>query len=438
MVALRSTVRNLPVGRTRSASGWHQGRAGWPADRLDAVVMDASTRQGLAAVRQLGRAGYAVGAVECSADLPAAAFTSRWCSTHCALESDRRDYDRYVDELLALLPSTKSTVIFSSHDGTIEALRSRRSEIEEGHILALAPEAALAKAVSKIETLAAATALGIRVPRSVRVSAPDQIDAALDEVGLPVVIKPTQSWIVGPESSILRSPRGANTLTQARAQLESFLDLGAETLVQEYVPGARQGISFVYSGDEFYGEFAQVADRTLPILGGSSVMRTSIPLPADAADDARRLVASLELVGYSEVEFRRAADGTPVLMEINPRLSASVEVAIRSGVDFPRLIFLWATGDTLRADVGYTIGVRMRWLGADARWLKNTWSHQGDLGVEPTAHAVRSFFGDFGRPTSYDYLDASDLRPAVQATTGAIGRFARSAQRSIGRASRSA
>jgi predicted ATP-grasp superfamily ATP-dependent carboligase len=423
------------VGAT-SVPTWRQGRAGWTADRLDAVVTDASARQSLAAVRQLGRAGYAVGAVECTSDLPAAAFTSRWCSTYSAFDSDRRDYDRYIDDLLGLLPSTKSTVVIAAHDGTIEALRSRRTELEQHHVLALAPEAALSKAVNKIQTLAAARELGLRVPRSVTVSAADQIEAALDEVGLPLVVKPTQSWIVGPESSILRSPRGANTPAQARAQLESFLELGAETIVQEYVPGAREGISFVYSGDEFFGEFAQVAERTLPILGGISIMRASIPLPADAADDARRLVRSLGLVGYSEVEFRRDASGAPVLMEINPRLSASVEVAIRSGVDFPRLLFQWASGETLRADPGYEIGVRMRWLGGDFRWLRNTWTNQGDLGVESTGHALRSFVADFGHPTSYDYLDRSDLRPAVQAASTVVGRYARGAQRVVRRAVR--
>lgn len=58
-----------------------------------------------------------------------------------------------------------------------------------------------------------------------------------------------------------------------------------------------------------------------------------------------RLVTELDLDGYSEVEFRRDREGNAVLMEINPRLSASVEVAVRAGVPFSRLLYAWAAGE---------------------------------------------------------------------------------------------
>ena len=118
---------------------------------------------------------------------------------------------------------------------------------------------------------------------------------------------------------------------------------------------------------KIWARFAQRADRTFPPLGGNSVMRESIPLPGTSRPRPRRLVAEIGLDGYSEVEFRRDAQGRAALMEINPRLSASLEIAVRAGIPFPRLLHDWASGEPLQETPGYRAGLRMRWLGGDSR-----------------------------------------------------------------------
>jgi predicted ATP-grasp superfamily ATP-dependent carboligase len=186
-------------------------------------------------------------------------------------------------------------------------------------------------------------------------------------------------------------------------------------------------VSFLHARGSFYGEFAQVAHRMLPILGGESVLRESVPLPEDATTDARRLVSELELDGYAEVEFRRDADGTPVLMEINPRLSASIECAVRSGIDFPGLVRAWATQEL--PDPGrssYRTGVRVRWLAADVKWLLDNARQQGAPDTVASRDAVSSFFKDFRKQTSYDYFNAHDLRPALVALASDMAWLARS------------
>jgi len=153
-------------------------------------------------------------------------------------------------------------------------------------------------------------------------------------------------------------------------------------------------------------------------LGGSSVLRESIPLPADLLEASVALVTTAGLEGYSEVEFRRDAAGRPRLMEINPRLSASVEVAVRSGVDFPRLVYAWSTGSPLPRVGGYRTGVRMRWLGGDIRWLRDTIALRGRPEAAPPKQAVTDFVLDCLRPAAYDYVSASDPRPALVAVCG--------------------
>jgi predicted ATP-grasp superfamily ATP-dependent carboligase len=141
---------------------------------------------------------------------------------------------------------------------------------------------------------------------------------------------------------------------------------------------------------------------------------------SELVDPAEQLIAAAGVTGFSAVEFRRDAEGRPRLMEINPRLIASMELAVRAGVDFPVLLYRWARGDALKGISDYRIGVRMRWLSGDLAWLKETLLNQGRPDSTPAARAVATFVGDFFRPLFYDYLTLSDLRPGTAAAAGFI------------------
>lgn len=66
-------------------------------------------------------------------------------------------------------------------------------------------------------------------------------------------------------------------------------------------------------------------------------------LGTSTGQPALRLVREIGLEGYCQVEFRRGSAGKPYLMEVNPRLNLGIEVAVRAGVDFPYLLYQWAT-----------------------------------------------------------------------------------------------
>jgi predicted ATP-grasp superfamily ATP-dependent carboligase len=195
---------------------------------------------------------------------------------------------------------------------------------------------------------------------------------------------------------------------------------GGGVVLQEWIRGSRESVSLLWSDGRARARFAQVAQRMFPPLGGSSVVRESIPLPRDLTAYAERLVGAMNFEGYAEVEFRRDASGRGVLMEINPRLSASVELAVRAGVDFPRLLYAAANGEHSAEPSAYRTGLRMRWLGGDIRWLRATLAGRGRPEVDAPWRAVVTFAADFLRPARYDYIAPGDLRPAVTATVGLV------------------
>ena len=90
-----------------------------------------------------------------------------------------------------------------------------------------------------------------------------------------------------------------------------------------------------------------------------------------------RLAKTIGLEGPCEVEFRRDADGRPLLMEINARLAGTMENAIQSGVDFPLMTWQWASGQPVSRVENYRTGVRTRWLHGDMRWLDENLRRNG-------------------------------------------------------------
>ena len=388
-----------------------------PRTGLDVLVLDAVQRQSLVAVQSLGRLGLAVGAFD--ATHTAAGF-SRWCTVRGKLPDPA--HDSFGDALDEVLDRYRPRVVIPAHDGTIEVLRARRAELERRTRLALADEPALETAVDKRLTLEVARSLGIGVPRGVDVRDEDDVRTAVTEIGLPLVAKPARSWVTSAAGARRLAGGLAGTFDEAMRLVAGMREAGAAVLLQELVPGSRESVITCYADGRFAASVALCVRRTYPPLGGSSVIRESLPPSPELVEPSHRLVRAVGLEGVSEVEFRRDARGRLVLMEINPRLPATVELAVRAGVDVPQLLYRWALGQPLPAADPYRNGLRLRWLGGDLRWLVDTLRAQGQPGIAPALSATAAFLGDFARPSAYDYLRWDDLRPAAFAVGALVTR----------------
>jgi predicted ATP-grasp superfamily ATP-dependent carboligase len=386
----------------------------------DALILDAQLRQSLVTMRSLGRRGLCVAALEVANLLKPSphvpTFASRWCQGTYIAPSYERGTEVFLDYLLRFLDNTGARVLIPSADGTVALLRKHRQEVEKRTRVALAADEALDKALNKTVTLEIAQRLGIAIPRGVTVSSVSEVDEAIRTVGLPAVIKPVESWLWGWDGENgIQGERYicalVTTSVEARRSVEELTHSGGKTLFQQFLPGRREAVSLLYAHGKMYARFAQWAKRTQPPLGGTSVYRQSIALPPDISRAAECLVREIGLEGYSEVEFRRDSRGKPYLMEINPRLSASVEVAVRAGVDFPSLLYQWANGDRIDLVAGYREGRWMRYLEGDALALMQTIEQWGRPGVVHPARAMVEFMGAFFIPASYDYVDWKDARP---------------------------
>jgi predicted ATP-grasp superfamily ATP-dependent carboligase len=381
----------------------------------DALILDAALRQSLVTVRSLGKRGLSVAAAEASNEVPT--FSSRWCQQ--AFVSPPIDgTDALLTYLENLLEQSGARVLITSSDSTIAFVRQHRERLEKRVRIALANEPAMSIGVNKEQTLAIAERLGLSIPRGLIVSSVQEVPAALKEIGLPAVVKPVESWLWGNEQEpgARLASRLVTTPDEAKRAVEDLTRLGGTLLFQQYLTGRREAISFFYANGEVYARFAQWAKRTEPPLGGTSVLRQSIAVPPDSGEQAERLIREIDLDGYSEVEFVRDRVGIPYLMEINPRLSASVEMAVHSGVDFPYLIYQWANGEVIDKVQSYRTGGWMRYLKGDIMTTIETVKQHGRPGIPAPSQAIFDFCLSFLMPMHYDYIDWNDLTPAVKET----------------------
>jgi predicted ATP-grasp superfamily ATP-dependent carboligase len=381
----------------------------------DALVLEARLRQSLASVRSLGRHGLRVAALETYGGTPT--FSSRWCQKGfvCPTDESTGAYLRFLEQII---DDADIRVLISSTDANAQLLSQHRDRLEKRVRIALACEPALSIALNKERTLEVAQQLGVQTPRGIMVRDASDIAPVLHEIGLPAIIKPTESWAWKNTQGMGLKSVLVTQLDEAKKALEDIHSAGVHTIVQQYLVGRREAVSFLYAHGRIYARFAQWAKRTMPPLGGTSVLRQSIDIPPDIGEQAERLIRAIELEGYSEVEFRRDHQGKPYLMEINPRLSASVEIAVRAGVDFPLLLYQWANGDQIDTVSNYRTGGWMRYLSGDVETTLSMLAQRGRPEMPSSTRALFDFFTSFLIPMRYDYLDWKDPLPAWNAAIG--------------------
>jgi predicted ATP-grasp superfamily ATP-dependent carboligase len=382
----------------------------------DILILDAEHKQALAAARSLGRAGLRVALGESltqyRADPPLPSFRSRYCSRSVVLPGYATDPDAYAAAIVAFVRDNPTRVVLPAGDATCVTLMHRRQELADlGCVLALPPDPALAIALDKDRTLQIARGLGIAYPRSMPIRSVEELPAAIDEFGFPFVLKPTASWTT--ERRDRTTPVEVIDKAEAAQEAARLLAGRSMILAQQWAAGRREGVTLFMVGGQVLASCGHVEHRTTPPLGGASVLRETIATPPDIYHPAVRLAAAMGIEGVCEVEFRRDAAGQPLLMEVNPRLPGTLDTSIRAGVDFPRLVWQWATGQPVSRVEGSRPGIRTRWLHGELRWLRDNHDRSGRPDSVSRGRGLWTFLAEFGRTFSYDYFDWHDLGPAI-------------------------
>jgi predicted ATP-grasp superfamily ATP-dependent carboligase len=260
-----------------------------------------------------------------------------------------------------LIPVTESSLL---------ALLPEKETLEERGVNVPFPPLEVFAAVSdRTRLLETARDLGMAVPSAVTLeSAEDQRDLRVRS--WPVVVKPARSVSEDAGDRIkLQVAHAANDEELGRI-LRALPAAAYPILIQQRIVGPGLGVFLLIWNDTVRAVFAHRRIREKPPQGGVSVYRESIAAEAGLVTGSVELLRRFDWQGVAMVEYKKDRDsGVPYLMEVNGRFWGSLQLAIDSGVDFPRLLLEASEGQTASGVPPYEVGVRSRWWWGDVDHL---------------------------------------------------------------------
>lgn len=215
-----------------------------------------------------------------------------------------------------------------------------------------------ALALDKIRSKQVWLSLGLPTPRYLRLAKGDDVHAAARELGLPVIVKPSQEGSSVGVSRVF-DDAGLDAAVELAARHPG--ELLVEQLIQtgqsgggEYTIGVLDGralatIRIVPAGEYYDYHAKYIAEDTQYICPGLDEAGE-----AEARDLAERAYAALDLRGWARVDFMRDASGRNWLLEANtaPGMtshSLMPKSAAAFGVSFAELC--WRILETSLAEV---------------------------------------------------------------------------------------
>jgi hypothetical protein len=210
------------------------------------------------------------------------------------------------------------------------------------------------------------------VPRTAIARSADEALSRAPALGWPVVLKPVASRLLGDGKIERFKVAYADSPDSLARGMARFADR-CPVLLQEYCAGEGQGVELLLDRGRPLMAFQHRRLHEVPITGGASSLRESVPLDPRLLAHAARLLQELAWTGLAMVEFR-VGPADPVLMEVNGRVWGSLPLAVKSGVDFPVGLAALYLGPRLNGagTPGRTqpvIGVRSRDLGLELVWI---------------------------------------------------------------------
>ena len=262
----------------------------------------------------------------------------------------------FVDAVDAVCRADGIDVLISTVDVELPPLAARRADLVS---TLAAPSAETLECALDKWRLAQRCAGQLPVPRTRLLDE----EATVAEWDFPVIVKPRRG----------AGSRGVRIVT-SRADLEA---LGRDTdlIVQEYLPGDEYSVDVL--ADAVGRVVAAVPRTRTRVDSGVSIAGRTVH------DDALESTASaaaraIGLSGVANVQLRRAADGTPSLLEINPRFPGALPLTIAAGVDMPSYVLDLALGLPLPEQVAF------REI-ANVRFLEDVFIDPGDVLSSPYA-----------------------------------------------------
>lgn len=291
-------------------------------------------------------------------------YVSRYPNEKLISFWDRNDASKSLDALRQILMKNKYDVVIPLTDFSAMLLSKNKKELSEYAAIATNDWDIFQMASDKQNTMVACMQNNIPCPYTL--TDVNCIEDILNsDIKYPYIIKPRTGYGSIGFSCI-------NNEEELRSVFDKAAEKHGKMLIQEYIPQT----DIQYKAELFLDmdgnvKSAVVFDKTrwYPIDGGSTCCSASVDRP-DIIANSTKLLNVIGWQGYGDVDLiQDPRDGIAKVMEINPRITASVKVCFDAGVDFARQIVELETGKQVTTYQKYALDKRLRYMHTDLLWL---------------------------------------------------------------------
>ena len=269
------------------------------------------------------------------------------------------------ESLFGLLEQEHFDVIIPVSDMTVPFVSKNKVIIEKrfGSRCAVPDYEQVYQVEDKSRFMAFCENKGIPHPKTIMLT-DNNLDEAASEVGFPALIKPDYS--VG-----ARGITKVNSISELKEKYPIVSNKFGSCTLQEFIDNKEFYYNVMLYRDKsgnYLGQTVLKIVRMYPIAAGSSSCGITIE-NNELLHICKDCLDKLNWAGMADFDvLRRLDNGEYKIIEINPRVPASLRAAAISGVNFPEIIANDALGKVV-PEYKYNSGKVLRYMGIDIMWL---------------------------------------------------------------------
>ncbi len=280
----------------------------------------------------------------------------------------------YIDKLLDICKKEHVDVVLPFMSSELLPLADRVNEFEAiGTKVSISNRFSIEMTINKYLFYKFLEEQKLPVPKYSLIKTADELEKACVICGYPdnaVCVKATESSgsrgirIIKPDVSrfdllFYEKPNSFfTTMDDLQSSLKEREEM-PEMMAMEYLPGVEGSVDLIADN----GEILYMAYRESTINLHSIPQLSELKDNPEAYDIAEKVIRALQLDGSADLDFKYDKNGHPVLMEINPRIAATMRIFKEGGMNLPYLRIKQLLKEPLpTVQIHYGIKMKRRYL----------------------------------------------------------------------------
>lgn len=281
--------------------------------------------------------------------------------------------ENYVDELLRVCAEEHVDVLIPGISAELPRLQSRMEDFEAiGTKVSVSDGEGLLIANDKIALYEYMKEKGFDVPEFRVIHTINEFEEACRSIGFPqkaICVKMKDGSgsrgirLIDPSKSrfnIFAGEKPNSFFTTYEDMLSILKEVPhiPELMIMEYLPGMEYSVDLLAD----HGQVKYIVGRVSNVINASIPQEATLVYNEEAYNISKQIVSSLKLDGNVDLDFKFDADGHPRLMEINPRLAATLSVIAAGGCNLLYLRIKQLLGEELPTiNINYGVKLKRRY-----------------------------------------------------------------------------